>query len=138
VLPVAGGIMEYLHFTLFFTDPFWIISHNFFHSLVIDSLIMIVGYVEFRARRGWGAALFWLAVSLQFHTIIDIFTHHIDGPLFLFPLSWHYRFPSTISYWEVGYYGQVFAWFEWSLNALIVIYFGINWLRARPRSRASL
>ena len=36
--PTDQSIMEYLHFDLFFTDPLWIISHNFFHSLVINTI----------------------------------------------------------------------------------------------------
>ncbi|MCB0135300.1 MAG: hypothetical protein KDD75_09355, partial [Caldilineaceae bacterium] len=42
-LPQPGVIMEYLHFTLYFTDPIWIAGHNFFHSLVVDGLLFAVG-----------------------------------------------------------------------------------------------
>jgi hypothetical protein len=28
--PPTPSIMEYLHFTLFYTDPLWIVAHNFF------------------------------------------------------------------------------------------------------------
>ncbi len=36
----AGEVHELLHFQLFFTDPWWIASHNFFHSLVIGGLLL--------------------------------------------------------------------------------------------------
>lgn len=127
VLPTSGSIMEYLHFTLFYTDPVWIISHNFFHSLVINTLLIILGYYSFRKRKRWGLFVFWLAVSMAFHTFIDIFTHHTDGPLFFFPLSWSYRFASPISYWEPAYYGHLFTIFEYGLDLLILGYLGWQW-----------
>jgi hypothetical protein len=136
-LPVEGSIMEYLHLTLFFTDPIWIISHNFFHSLIINLLLIFVGYLAFRARLRWGAFLFWLAISTQFHTIIDIFTHRSDGPLIFFPLNWTYRFPSPISYWEVGYYGRIFLVFEISLDVVIIGYFVWIWLQKKKHKAAS-
>lgn len=130
-LPVAGSIMEYLHFTLFFTDPLWIISHNFFHSLIINAILLIVGYYGFRRQRRWGLPLFWLALSMEFHTVIDIFTHNSDGPLFLFPLNWTYRFASPISYWEAAHYGRLFTIFEYILDALLLGYLGWQWVQRR-------
>ncbi len=112
VPPTDQSIMEYLHFDLFFTDPLWIISHNFFHSLVINTILIVLGYIGIRSHQsknqktrpvlrqaqeppveGWGLALFWLAISTQFHTIIDIFTHHSDGPLPFFPRRLDLSFP---------------------------------------------
>ena len=130
-LPVGGSIMAYLHFTLFYTDPVWIISHNFFHSLVINAVFIAVGYYGWRKRTRWGAPLFWLAVSMVFHTLIDIFTHNSDGPLFLLPLHWTYRFASPISYWESENYGRIFMTLEYTLDALILIYFAFAWWRRR-------
>ncbi len=132
-LPTSGSIMEYLHFTLFYTDPVWIIGHNFFHSLMINTSLLIFGYYSFRARKRWGLFVFWLAVSMQFHTLIDIFTHHTDGPLFLFPLNWSYRFASPISYWEPAYYGRIFMRFEYLLDALILAYLGWQWWHRRQQ-----
>src|SRR5207302_1225003 len=104
VAPAGKSIMEYLHFTLFYTDPVWIIAHNFFHSLIINTILIVLGYYGFRRRKRWGLFVFWLAISMEFHTFIDIFTHHTDGPLFLFPVNWSYRFASPISYWEPAYH----------------------------------
>ena len=145
VLPTDQSIMEYLHLDLFFTDPLWIISHNFFHSLVINTLLILLGVIGIRSQQsknqktgpdrssGWGLALFWLAISTQFHTIIDIFTHHSDGPLLFFPLNWTYRFPSPISYWETAYYARPFIAFEYLLDALIIGYLVRIWLRRRGK-----
>ena len=118
----APSVMEYLHFDLFFTDPVWIISHNTPHSLVVNGLLMLLGWVWI--RRGRSPFLFWLAASMMLHTTIDIFTHTSDGPLFLFPLNGSYRFISPISYWESG------AWFitlEYAVDALLLVFIGRNW-----------
>lgn len=61
-LPVTDvSVMEYLHFDLFFHDPFWIIGHNIFHSLIIDGLLAVTGYRLWRKRETqWTLALCWL------------------------------------------------------------------------------
>ena len=125
-LPTAS-IMEYLHFTLFYSHPLWIIGHNFFHSLVIDSTLLLIGLWWWK-RRGarygarWGMIIFWLALGMLGHVILDIFTHHSDGPLIWFPVNWSYRFASPISYWEPAYGGQWFAVFETVLDLALVAY----------------
>ncbi len=130
-LPVPGGIMEYLHFDLFFNDPLWIISHNFFHSLIINSVLLLAGWWGFRQTRPWGSPLFWLAVGMQIHTVIDVFTHHSDGPLLLFPFNWQIRFASPVSYWETDQFGLFFLIFEYSLNVLILLFLFHTWRRSR-------
>ena len=130
-LPVANmSVMEYLHFDLFFNDPLWIVGHNIFHSLLIDGLLALIGYWFWhRSSARWALALFWLGASMTAHTIIDIFTHSSDGPLFLFPLNWSYRFPSPVSYWEASNFGIYFVAFEWLLDAAIIAYFAVMWRR---------
>ncbi len=125
--PTGGNIMEYLHFDLFYTDPIWIISHNFFHSLVINLLLLGLGYWGTRQGWRWAWPLFWLSVGTLFHTIIDIFTHHSDGPLLFFPFNWRYRFASPISYWESAYFGRAFTIFEYTLDALLLAYLVWVW-----------
>lgn len=127
----AMQIMEYLHFDRFFTDPLWIVSHNTFHSLVINGLLMGIGWWFWR-RRGsqWSHVLFWLATGMMIHTIIDVFTHSSDGPLIVFPLNWSYRFPSPVSYWEAENYGRLFILLEYLMDAAILTYFGVFWWRS--------
>ncbi|MFZ1397390.1 MAG: metal-dependent hydrolase [Candidatus Promineifilaceae bacterium] len=129
--PTDGSIMEYLHFDLFFNDPAWIISHNFFHSLVINGALLSIGYWGMQRKWRWARPLFWLSVSTLFHTIIDIFTHHSDGPLLFFPLNWDYRFASPVSYWETAYYGRQFAIIEYALDGLLIAYFFWVWQKKR-------
>lgn len=128
----AMQIMVYLHFNRFFTDPLWIISHNFFHSLIINTLLIGLGWWAWgKGKKYWGLPLFWLGISTQLHTVIDIFTHSSDGPLLLFPIDWSYRFQSPVSYWEADAYGYLFIIFEYLLDAFILGYFGLRWLRRR-------
>ena len=129
----APSIMEYLHFDLFFNDPLWIVSHNTFHSLLVNGLLLAIGYWQWRHGRRWGLWLFWLAASMLFHTTIDIFTHNSDGPLFLFPLNWTYRFASPISYWETAYFGRAFLLFEYTLDAVLLLYMGWRWRMEKAR-----
>lgn len=127
--PTGESPMVYMHFTLFFEDPIWIISHNFLHSLIINGLLLAVGYWALRLGHRWGRPVFWLAFSIQAHTLIDIVTHHSDGPLLFFPLNWSYRFPAPISYWEAEYYGPVVILVETAINISISGYFLVRWLR---------
>ncbi|MBW7881496.1 MAG: metal-dependent hydrolase [Caldilineaceae bacterium] len=121
-LPQPGSIMEYLHFTLFFTDPLWIVAHNFFHSLLIASALLLVGLWGMRRRAGWGAWLFWMAASLLLHIIIDLLTHTSDGPLIWFPVNWSYHFASPVSYWERDAWGSLFIVGEYALDLVLLIY----------------
>lgn len=125
----APSIMEYLHFELFFSDPIWIVGHNFFHSLVVNGILLAVGYWQYRKRGS--TFLFWLAAMMILHTVIDIFTHSSDGPLFLFPLNWTYRFASPISYWETANGAVYFVIFEYALDALLLGFIGRKYLQQR-------
>ena len=129
-----NSVMEYLHFDLFFNDPVWIIGHNTFHSLIVNAILLIVGYIALRDKRKWGVFLFWLSIGMSIHTIIDIFTHASDGPLIFFPLNWNYRFSSPVSYWETEYFGAIFVIIEYSINALILFYFLMRWWKKHHKN----
>lgn len=122
-----NSIMEYLHFNLFFNDPIWIIGHNTLHSLIINISLIGVGFLALKHHRRWGVILFWLAVGMLLHTIIDIFTHTSDGPLLFFPLNWTYRFASPVSYWETDHFGQFVMVAEYTVNMAILVYFFVRW-----------
>lgn len=132
--PDNMNLMEYLHFDLFFRDPVWLIGHNIFHSLVVGFTVFIVAYIKRDTL--WGKRLMWLALGVLLHTVVDIFTHHSDGPLFLFPLNWTYRFESPISYWEPEYFGNVFRIFEYMLNALFLTILLIGYFHKRNKNKA--
>ena len=50
------------------------------------------------------------------HSFVDIVTHHDDGPVLFWPLNWHFRFPSPISYWDNAHFGRQVGIFEWILG----------------------
>lgn len=125
--PQSATIMEYLHFTLFYHDPLWIIGHNFFHSLVIDTLLLLMGLWLMRRGSRWGKVLFWLAASMLVHVAIDIVTHQSDGPLIWFPLSWTYRFASPVSYWDSAYFGRSFLAFEYTLDLVLAVFLVVTY-----------
>lgn len=132
--PQGTDVHALLHFSLFYTDPVWIIAHNTLHSLVITGLLTLVGVLVGRRGHQWGWMLFWFALGAGFHTVVDIFTHHSDGPLFLFPLSWSYRFASPFSYWEDTYYADTVRLIEYMLSAMSLIYLAITWVMTRQRA----
>ena len=135
--PVQGvDVHSMLHFSLFYTDPVWIVGHNTLHSLVVTGLLALVGGLAGRGGRRWGWVLLWFAVGAGFHTVIDIFTHHSDGPLFLFPLSWTYRFASPFSYWEDAYAAAAVRVVETTLSSLSLLYLAFIWFAMR-RQRTS-
>ncbi len=134
--PNDASLMEYLHFDLFFRDPIWIISHNIFHSLVVGFMMLLVAYIKRDTL--WGKRLMWLTFGILLHTIIDIFTHHTDGPLFLFPLNWTYRFSSPISYWEPEYFGNQFRIFEYLLDIFLVLFSIRKLWQSRKQSKQSI
>lgn len=126
-----SSIMEYLHFDLFFNDPIWIVAHNTFHSLVVNLLLLLIGYVALKYTIRWGSFLFWLATAMLLHTVVDMFTHTSDGPLIFFPLNWTYRFSSPISYWETGFFGGQFIIIEYTVDLIILVYFARLWWKRR-------
>ncbi|MCP4425706.1 MAG: hypothetical protein GY803_14515 [Chloroflexi bacterium] len=105
---------------LYFHNPWWIAAHNIFHAPLPLFLFGLIGYLG--RRRVWGGRLFWFAVGCSLHTAVDIFTHADDGPVLLFPLNWHTRFHSPISYWDAAHYGRLFRVFEHLLDLLLVGY----------------
>ena len=120
---------------LFYNNPIWITSHNFFHAPLIVVPLALVGLYGWRRGRSWGAALFWFSTACALHTVIDVFTHHADGPLLLFPLDTEYRFASPVSYWHPAFYGKIFAALETLADLVIAAYLATVWLRRKRVSR---
>ncbi len=142
IAPLAPGqtwrsIMEYLHFDVFYRDPIWIVGHNFFHAPLILLTCGLAGFA-LRRRWHWGNALLWFAGGAGLHSLIDVATHHSDGPLIFFPLNWTYRFASPISYWEADYYAGIVAPLEHALDLLFLCYLIRAWWRQRSSKAQDL
>ena len=111
---------------LYFHNPWWIAAHNILHAPLPVLLLGLIGYL-WRSHE-WGARLFWFAVGCGLHTAVDTFTHADDGPVLTFPLNWHTRFKSPISYWDPAHYGRLVRLLEHLLDLLLVV-----WLLRRRR-----
>ncbi len=122
-------------FDVWFFENRWIISaQNIFHSPLILTTLIIVGYQLWRRGQKRGAALFWIACAALLHSLIDIPLHTNDGPLLLFPFNWTYRYFSPLSYWDPNYYGREWSIFEHGLDVVLLVWLGWSnrgWLRSR-------
>ncbi len=130
-LPVHEGLFGPGYDALYFSNPFWIVLHNFFHAPIMIALFATLGYVGMRRGKVWGTGVFWFAIACGFHSLIDIPTHGDDGPLLLFPFNWSLRYHSPISYWDSRFYGEYFAVFEHLLVLAMLGFFGVKWFIAR-------
>ena len=63
----------------------------------------------------------WFLAACLFHSLVDIVTHHDDGPLLLWPLEWTLRYESPVSYWDHQFHGNNFFIFEVILDLLLVM-----------------
>lgn len=121
--------------TLYFTNPIWIIGHSLLHAPLMITLYLGIGYWwGLRKGKKWAQTLFWFALGALSHTLVDIATHHNDGPLLLFPFDWQTRFNSPISYWHPDYGGRIFAPLEHIFDVLLITY--LLWRGKKPASQA--
>lgn len=119
---------------LYFENPVWIITHNFFHApLMVLFFIMLGVYFGRVHGKGWGWALVWFGIGCGLHSFVDILTHHNDGPLLFFPFDWSTRFESPVSYWDPRHYGGIVAPLEHLMNVLLLLYLFIGRRRDRRR-----
>jgi hypothetical protein len=109
---------------LYFNNPWWIAAHNLLHAPLPLFVLGLVGY-GFR-RMSWGNKLFWFAVGCGAHSAVDILTHTDDGPAILFPLEWHRRFRSPISYWDPARGGDRFRVIEIAIDLILAGYLWLN------------
>lgn len=117
--------------TLYFEDPVWIGLHNCLHSpLSLLMLLSISGLLRSRSakRAEW---LRWFVLACLLHSVVDILTHHDDGPLLLWPLDWRTRFQSPVSYWDHRHFGSEVARFELLLAIGLMLYLVGPWLYRR-------
>lgn len=121
---------------LFYENPIWVIGHNLFHAPIITVMIGLVGWAMWRQggspRRGTFLLSFSFGTTL--HTLVDIPTHHHDGPLLLFPFDWTIRYTSPISYWDPAYGGRVMFPIDLGLTLAFTVYLLLAWWRARRRA----
>ncbi len=117
--------------TLYFQDPVWISLHNCLHSPL--SLLMLLAMSRLLRLRSvkWADWLRWFVLACLLHSVVDILTHHDDGPLLLWPLDWRTRFQSPVSYWDHRHFGSEAARFELLLAIVLMLYLVGPWLHRR-------
>ncbi len=64
-------------------------------------------------------------------SLVNIVTHHDDGPALLWPLSRDNRFYSPINYWDHAHFGSQVGTFEWILDLSLVGYLVLQWSRSK-------
>ena len=122
----------------YFNSPVWIISHNLLHAPFLLVGLMVVGYVAgTRWQKTWGWTLLWFAIGCGLHTLIDIPTHHDDGPLVLFPFDTKFRVNSPISYWDRGHGARVFGLIEHLFDIVAIGFILKDVFRNRHRNSKS-
>ncbi|MFQ5678714.1 MAG: metal-dependent hydrolase [Gemmatimonadota bacterium] len=123
--PGAGGGPAFgpAYDQLYFHDPVWIISTSLFHAPLLIAALVLIGQRARGKGRSWGGSLLWLGLGCGLHTLLDIPTHHHDGPLLFFPFDWSYRFPAPVSYWDPEFGAAVVAPVEHAVDAAILVYF---------------
>lgn len=131
--PVGTGDGSFIesYDQLYFTNLYWIASHNLFHAPLLLFLYGGIGFWRMKKGNGWGRMLLWFAIGCGLHSTIDIFTHVHDGPVLFFPFNWTYRFSSPISYWDPEHGGNIFAPLEHLLDVGILIYLFVKWRRRK-------
>ena len=123
----AGSTFDYL----FFNNPGWIAFHNSLHS-PLALLIYLAFLWRYRTQPGTrGNWWLWFVLGCIAHTSVDIPVHAADGPLLFWPLDWHTRFHSPISYWDPAHFGRQFAIFELALDVILLGYLFLPKLLAR-------
>jgi len=124
----TGETFRHLFDDLFFNDPYWIVSHNFFQA----PMILIIGIVTLWKINGntkvYDSWWFWFFGACLLHSVIDVLTHNDDGPLLLFPLNWTYRFVSPVSYWDREHYAREFTMFENYIDITLIVYLGVPFI----------
>jgi len=136
---------DYVFDVLFFENIGWIIAHNFMQAPIILTVAILISFLYMRSaqrthntrRHTIALWCFVLFLSAMLHTILDILTHHDDGPLLLFPFNLTVRFFSPVSYWDEAHYGNIFFFFEAGIDLLCAGY--LIYLRImRVRSKNSV
>lgn len=121
---------------LFFGDPLWIVTHNFFHAPIVLGTIALIAWLGHRSGQPWAPALAWFDLGASLHSVADIFTHHTDGPLLLFPFDLSFRYQSPISYWDPRYHAGIVSPIEHALDAAIVLFLLRCWWMFRSVAEA--
>lgn len=115
-----GQSLRHLFEHMYFNDRRVASAHSFFHSPFPLTMMLIAGYVGRRSRIGrW---LLWFATGCALHTLLDIPSHHNDGPLLLWPFDFKTRYLSPYSYWSKDHHGGIISRIEHIIDLAILLW----------------
>jgi membrane-bound metal-dependent hydrolase YbcI (DUF457 family) len=134
----VSGMMNSTYDHLYFNNPWWVASYNLLHSptalLIYAALLWRFIAQPSRAR---GHRWLWFVLGCLVHSVIDILTHHNDGPLLFWPFDWQARFIGPISYWDRSHYAGQFFFVELGINIWLFGYLCLPNLIQRVKLRKS-
>lgn len=133
VAPPMSGFMGQAYDNLYFNNLWWIASHNSLHSPLALSIYLMLLWRQRNQPHLQGYWWFWFVIGCLTHSIIDILTHVNDGPVLFWPLDWHMRFRSIVSYYDPAHFGNQFTIFEFMLDMLLLGYLFLPRLIRRLR-----
>ncbi|MDE2149780.1 MAG: zinc dependent phospholipase C family protein [Gammaproteobacteria bacterium] len=109
----------------YFHDPLWIAAYNVLHAPL--DLLALAGLARWAVVRSksWGRPLAWFIAGAASHVVMDLLTHHGDGPLLLFPFDWRLRWAAPVSYWNPRWHGIEFHHVEMAADVV----WGASWLK---------
>ncbi len=125
----GGQAFGLMYGTLYFDDPIWIALHSVLHAPAVQAAGLGVAWALRRQRPRAAIWLAWFFAACALHTLVDVATHHDDGPLIFFPFDWTTRVRSPVSYWDPAHYGRQFAVFELGLDLVLLAYVGAGTMR---------
>ena len=111
---------------LFFNSTWWIVGHNTLHAPIVLAVLLLGGWTLRSPLRDRVQAF---AAGAGLHSVIDVLTHHDDGPLVLFPFSLSVRLSSPVSYWNPDHFGWFMRPIDVSISVLGVAWFARHWHR---------
>ena len=86
-------------------------------------MLILLGLIFWQMRdKQVGKWMLSFLSGSMIHSIVDIFTHHDDGPQLFFPFEWQTRFYSPVSYWDSRYFATQVLWIELGINILLLAY----------------
>lgn len=117
---------EHVFGTMFFEDPVWKAANSALHAPLVLAALAVAGGAAGGPR---GRHIRALAAGAAIHAVVDVLTHHSDGPLLWFPVDWSYRFASPVSYWEPEHFGRPMSVLDLGLTVGLGLWAVRRWRR---------
>lgn len=127
-----GGAVERFS-RLYFEHPLCIAAYNILHAPI--SLMAWAAYIFVftKHNKAHRHILFSFLSGCVLHAFCDIFTHHDDGPLLLWPFNWTLRYSSPVSHWDPAHFGLVFFTVEVAASLILALWLVYRYAHMKRR-----